>query len=91
MAKRVTQTSKEAYKRALKSGVMHTQCAMFLKMLRGKKRHGLTIAEINARTGVQKSSISARIRKLIDAGILKELPKRKQTTGGCMARPVAIR
>lgn len=67
-----------------------TQCVRILGLLK-KSGGGLTIAEINARTGLQKSSISARLRELIEVKVLIELPKRKQKIGGCLVRPVAMR
>jgi len=85
-----SQTSKDAYKNIRTTGGTLTQYIRILGLLK-RFTNGMTIAELNVKTGLQKSSISARIRELVEAKILKELPKRKQTTGGCMARPVALR
>ena len=90
MRKNVTRTSKDAYKYIRTTGSNLTQYIRILGLLK-KAKSGLTIAEINARTGLQKSSISARLRELLEAKVLIEMPKRKQKTGGCMARPVALR
>lgn len=91
MPKNVRQTSKDAYKYIRTTGSNLTQYIRILGHLEKAGKGGLTIAEISAETRLQKSSVSARYRELIDAKILKELPKRKQKTGGCMARPVALR
>lgn len=90
MRKNVRDTSKAAYKYLKTTGGNLTQYVRIVVLLK-RFRNGMTIAEMHAKTGYQKSSISARYRELIEARILKELPKRKQTTGGCMARPVALR
>ncbi len=90
MHKNVAQTSRDAYKYIRTTGSNLTQYVRIIGLLK-KSKSGLTIAEINARTGLQKSSISARLRELIEAKILVEMPKRKQKTGGCLARPVALR
>ena len=83
-------TSKSAYKYINTTGGTLSQYARIVGLLK-RFKNGMTIAEMHAKTGLQKSSISARYRELIEAKILKELPKRKQTTGGCIARPVALR
>ena len=85
-----SQTSKDAYIHIKTTGGAISQYASIVGLLK-RFKNGMTIAELNVKTGYQKSSISARIRELVEAKILKELPKRKQTTGGCMARPVALR
>lgn len=90
MRKNVRDTSKYAYKYIRTTGGTISQYARIVGLLK-RFKNGMTIAELNAKTGYQKSSISARIRELVDARILKKLPKRKQTTGGCLARPVALR
>lgn len=88
--KRIAQTSRLAYKNIKTTGTNLSQYVRIVGLLK-RFRNGMTIAELHARTGLQKSSISARIRELLDGKVLKELPKRKQTTGGCLARPVALR
>lgn len=90
MRKQVRDTSRMAYKYIKTTGGTLTQYVRIVGLLK-RFKNGMTIAELHAKTGFQKSSISARLRELIDAKILKELPKRKQTTGGCLARPVALR
>lgn len=85
-----SQTSKDAYIYIKTTGGTISQYASIVGLLK-RFKNGMTIAELNVKTGYQKSSISARIRELVEAKILKELPKRKQTTGGCIARPVALR
>lgn len=84
------ETSKAAYKYINTTGGTLSQYARIVGLLK-RFKNGMTIAEMHSKTGLQKSSISARYRELIEAKILKELPKRKQTTGGCLARPVALR
>lgn len=90
MKKNVRDTSKAAYMTIKKEGRAVSQYVQIVQFLK-RFKNGMTIAELHAKTGLQKSSISARIRELVEAKILKELPKRKQTTGGCLARPVALR
>ena len=90
MRKKVRETSKAAYKYINTTGGTLSQYARIVGLLK-RFKNGMTIAEMHSKTGLQKSSISARYRELIEAKILKELPKRKQTTGGCLARPVALR
>lgn len=90
MKKNVRDTSRKAYKYLKTTGGNLTQYVRILGWLK-RFKNGLTIAELYEKTGIQKSSISARIRELVEAKILKEMPKRKQMTGGCMARPVALR
>ena len=90
MRKNVRDTSRAAYKYLKTTGVRMTQYVRIIGLLK-RFKNGMTIAELHAKTKIQKSSISARIRELVKANILKELPKRKQTTGGCIARPVALR
>lgn len=90
MRKQVRETSKAAYKYIRTTGCTTSQYVRIVGLLK-RFKNGMTIAELHAKTGFQKSSISARIRELVEAKILKELPKRKQTTGGCLARPVALR
>ena len=86
----VRTTSRMAYKYVKTTGTNLSQYVRIISLLK-RFKNGMTIAELHVKTGFQKSSISARLRELIDAKILKELPKRKQTTGGCLARPVALR
>lgn len=90
MRKNVRDTSKAAYKYIKTTGGNLTQFIKIISLLK-RFKNGMTIAEMHSKTGLQKSSISARYREPIEAKILKELPKRKQTTGGCIARPVALR
>ena len=90
MRKQVRDTSIAAYKYIKTTGGTTSQYVRIVGLLK-RFKNGMTIAELHAQTGLQKSSISARIRELVEAKILKELPKRKQTTGGCLARPVALR
>ena len=86
----VRDTSRAAYKYIKTTGGTTSQYVRIVGLLK-RFKNGMTIAELHAKTGLQKSSISARIRELVEAKILKELPKRKQSVGDRIARPVALR
>lgn len=87
--KAVAQTSVRAFHALQDSGLAAGQRKTILGFV---ERHGgdWSIGEIAHSLGIQKSTISARLRELLDAGDLVERPKRKDRCSGITVRPIGL-
>jgi predicted transcriptional regulator len=86
---RLADTNLDAFASLLDSGAIGRQQAQILIHLRTTGA-SLTRNEIAAQTGIRLSAVCGRVRELLDAGKLEELPRRACTLSGIGAHPVRI-
>lgn len=53
----------------------------------GAGAEGLLCEEVENKTGLRHQTVSARLRELVDAGLLRERPIRRPTSSGRKAAP----
>lgn len=84
----------EAYHRHIESGKALVQWADIYQFLEEPNQGGevmpFTRAELAYYMELRESSVCGRVKELLDAGLIVELPRRKCTVTGHMAHPVTV-
>jgi predicted transcriptional regulator len=86
---RIAETSLDAFAAMLDSGAIGRQQAQILVHLRTTNAT-LTRSEIAEQTGIRLSAVCGRVRELLDASKLVELPRRACTVTGSQAHVVKV-
>lgn len=86
---RAAQTSVDAFQTHHASGKARDQQGLILAFIT-KRGGNWSIGEIAKAMNLEKSTVSGRLRELLDDGALVEQPKRKDRVSGVTARPVGL-
>lgn len=82
-------TACDAYDAHKASGKASAQCSRILAFITASGG-SWSIGEVAYALGMEKSTVSARLRELLDAGQLEEKPHRKDLRSGIRIRPVGL-
>ena len=88
MLRHAADTSLLAYQRLRQTPRLSAQECAVLRVLNLTLGDGLTRAEIALQARIRHSSACGRVRALLDAGVLQELPRRTCRVTGEQAHPV---
>lgn len=83
-------TSADAYDAHKTSGKASAQCSRILRLIEAYPLLDWSIGETARELGMEKSTVSARIKELLDAGTLEPKPNRKDRISHITVRPVGL-
>ena len=83
-------TACDSFQAHQSTGKASAQCARILAFITANDSIDWSIGEIAHFLGMEKSTSSARIRELLDAGQLEAKPNRKDRRSGITVRPVGL-
>ena len=81
-------TSRIAYKQLIEEGKSHTQKSCIVRLL--KHEYPLSRREISKATNIELSSVSGRVKELIELDILEEVTMRKCMFSKKLVNPVRL-
>ena len=81
-------TSRIAYKQLIEEGKSHTQKSCIVRLL--KHEYPLSRREISKATNIELSSVSGRVKELIELDILEEVTMRKCMFSKKLVKPVRL-
>lgn len=83
-------TACDAYDAHRASGKASAQCTRILAFIAANDSTDWTIGELAHALELEKSTVSARLRELLDDDKLEEKPSRKDRRSGITVRPVGL-
>lgn len=85
----IQDTSVMSYSQLKEEGSLGAQQDLVLKTIK-QSGTDMSIGEISAATGLQKSSVSGRVKELIEAEVVVIAPRRADRISGRLVRPVRL-
>ena len=84
-------TACDSFQAHQSTGKASAQCARILAFIESNRHiEGWSIGEVAHFLSMEKSTVSARIKELLDAGQLEAKPNRKDRRSGITVRPVGL-